>query len=105
MAGRSGWAYGAVAGGEWLTIHGSAYQRPVLYPARELAAEALEASSLRDSGLSVAHVTEIWHAGMTGPRPCAYRITPGTCPPPAGPGRGRPSGPAPAGAIMQPGED
>ena len=84
MADRSGWAYGAVAGEQWLTIYGSAYERPVLHPTCELAAEALEAGSLQGAGLSVAHVTEVWHAGMTGPRPYAYRITPGTCQPPAG---------------------
>jgi hypothetical protein len=64
---RPGWTYG------------SALQPPVLYPSREAAAGALAASPLAASGLSIAHVTEVWHPGMTGPRPYAYQITPGTC--------------------------
>jgi hypothetical protein len=40
---------------------------------------ALASSPLAGRGLTVAHVTEVWHPGMTGPRPYAYRITPGTC--------------------------
>jgi hypothetical protein len=78
-ADRSGWAYGEAEGGEWLTIYGSAHTAPVLYPSREAAAGALAASPLAGRGLTVAHVTEVRHPGMTGPRPYAYRITPGTC--------------------------
>lgn len=78
-ADRSGWTYGEAGGGEWLTVYGSAYQAPVLHPSREAAAGALAASPLAARGLAVAHVTEVWHPGVTGPRPYAYQITPGTC--------------------------
>jgi UPF0042 nucleotide-binding protein len=76
VTGRAGWAYGRDDGGEWLTIDEAGHQAPVLYPARELAEAALDAGSLRDAGLSVAHVAEVSQPGGGGP---AYWITPGTC--------------------------
>jgi hypothetical protein len=88
MPGRSGWAFGDADGGEWLTIYGPAGRRPVLHHTSEPAEEALAASNMHSNGLSAAHVTGVWHAGMTGPRQYAHRITPGTCRKPAGRERG-----------------
>jgi hypothetical protein len=76
MADRTGWAFGKDDGGEWLRISGSAPTPPVLHLTREMAEAALATSSLRDSGLSVAHVAEVSRPGGTRP---GYLITPGTC--------------------------
>ena len=68
---RSGWAYGEriPAGSPWLTILGSAHQTPELYPDRESAERALDQSGLRQVShlnMTVAHVTEEWHGGVSG---------------------------------------
>jgi hypothetical protein len=83
---RAGWAYGeAGSSGQWLTIVGSAHQRPVLHPAREAAEAALDADPRLKSNLlvdiEIAYVTEVRHGGVTG-NGLAYRIT--DPPPPAG---------------------
>lgn len=78
MTNRTGWAYGTTSGAaEWLTIPGSARTRPVLHPEREQAEAALDASGLRAKpwmDLTVAHVTEVFHPGVT-VTATAYRIT------------------------------
>jgi hypothetical protein len=79
MTERTGWAYGTTSSGQWLTIPGSAYKRPVLHPAREDAETALAASPLAGNPhmhLTVAHVTEVEHGGVT-VTGLAYRITAG----------------------------
>jgi hypothetical protein len=84
---RSGWAYGdrgvwSVAPHEgelsrYLTILGSAYRRPELYGTREQAEAALDKRGLRNAphmNMTVAHVTEVPHGGVSG-RGFAYPIT------------------------------
>jgi hypothetical protein len=73
VADRSGWAYGFWReGSEWLTIAGSARQRPALYPSREAAEAALAATALPSwkpgAGEQpvTARVTERWHGGVSG---------------------------------------
>ena len=79
MTARSGWAYGEHIGSQaWLTILGSAHTAPVFYPTREEAERALDESGLRDRphlNMTVAHVTEAPHGGVSG-RGYAYRVTP-----------------------------
>jgi hypothetical protein len=73
---RSGWATGIASlrePREWLTIAGSAYRAPVLHAST---GEAVATALAGDDW--VAHVTEVRHGGVTGPRGMAYRITPGT---------------------------
>jgi hypothetical protein len=80
---RTGWAFGDR--GEWngefsryLTILGSAYQRPALYATEDEARAALARHPMRNNphmNMQVAHVTEFRHPGVTGPRGYAYRIT------------------------------
>jgi hypothetical protein len=82
MKNRSGWAFGDHGthdGGPsaYLTILGSAYTAPELYGTREEAEEALGRHPLRNSphmNMTVAHVTETPHGGVTG-RGYAYPIT------------------------------
>lgn len=77
---RKGWAYGEriPAGSQWLTILGSAHKTPELHATKEAALAALGKSVLANRpGMTVEHVTELWHGGVTGPRPYAYRITEG----------------------------
>ena len=75
---RSGWAYGEFIGSrEWLTILGSAYEAPVFHPTRDAAERALDESGLRDRphlNMTVAHVTEAPHGGVSG-RGYASRVT------------------------------
>lgn len=79
---RSGWAYGDrnVWNGEqsrYLTILGSAHTAPKFYPTQEAAQAALDVHPCRDNPhmhMTVAHVTEIRHSGVTG-RGYAYPIT------------------------------
>ena len=84
---RSGWAFGdrGVWGvGEhkgdlsrYLTILGSAHQAPRLYATQAEAEAALDKSGMRHAkhlNMTVAHVTEVPHAGVTG-RGYAYPIT------------------------------
>ena len=78
---RSGWAYGDR--GEWngemsryLTILGSAYRTPKLYATQGEAESALDKSGKRrwrGLNMTVAHVTETIHGGVSGGY--AYRIT------------------------------
>ena len=83
---RKGWAFGDR--GVWnvgehkgeqsryLTILGSAYRRPKLYATREEAAAAMGRHPLAKSphlNMTVAHVTEVSHGGVSGGY--AYAIT------------------------------
>ena len=78
---RSGWAYGdrMESDGkpsEWLTIIGSAIEIPKLYDTQEQAERALDSTRLRSAkhmNIVVAHVTEVWHPGVSSGY--AYRIT------------------------------
>ena len=80
---RSGWAYGdrgmCGPGGtpsRWLTILGSAYERPVLYATQQEAEQALSEHPQRDNprlDMVVAHVTEVPHSGVRGGY--VYKIT------------------------------
>lgn len=87
MKNRSGWAFGDR--GVWnvgehkgeqsryLTILGSAHTAPKLYATEEEATAALARHPLAKSphmNMTVAHVTEVPHAGVTG-RGYAYPIT------------------------------
>lgn len=84
MANRSGWAYGfTYRDSEWLTIVGSAHTAPPLRESADDAEKALGETQLHTwklhagDALTVAHVTETWHSGVTG-NGMAYRITPGS---------------------------
>ena len=77
---RSGWAFGdrGIWNGEasrYLTILGSRYERPKLYAAREEAEAALgrHPCNLAHMNMTVAHVTEKFHGGVSGGY--AYWIT------------------------------
>lgn len=69
-----------IGSSEWLTILGSAYEAPELAAApgdaRLPKAEAPEWGEW-----VLAEVEEVWHGGVTGPRPYAYRDPPGRGPP------------------------
>jgi hypothetical protein len=71
---RMGWAYGLCIGSsEWLTILGSAFKAPELAGAP---GDVLppEAPAPEWGEWVLAEVEEVWHGGVTGARPYAYRI-------------------------------
>lgn len=71
---RTGWSAGTTTGGEWLTILGSHWAAPPLYPTAE-AAEAAIPANLHQStaeAMVVRYVRETWHPGVASGR--AYRI-------------------------------
>ena len=77
---RDVWTYGEHKGelSRYLTILGSAYRRPTLYASQAEAETALDKSGMRGAvhmNMTVAHVTEVPHGGVTGAYGYAYPIT------------------------------
>lgn len=72
---RQGWAWGTTDGGQWLTILGSHYERPVL---TATAGEAVRPAAYNAPWFAderapiLAYVVEVWHPGVASGR--AYRI-------------------------------
>ena len=76
---RGVWTVGEAKGSlsRYLTVLGSAYKAPALYATQAEAEAALDAAGMRHAkhmNITVCHVTEVPHGGVTG-RGYAYPIT------------------------------